>query len=67
MQAPPTEDALGVGRTPLDQLGDDERLESREAGELFIDARRRVVAVDESISEGQPARALGFVDLPVRQ
>ena len=39
-------------------LGDDQRLEMGEAGELLVDAGLGVVAVDEGVCERQPSIAL---------
>ena len=44
-------------------VGDDERLEPEEAGELFVQPAHRVVAVDERVGNCEPRRALlGILD-----
>ena len=48
-----SEQEVGGDRPAGRELGDDERLELAEPGELLVDARARVVAVDECV--GEPA------------
>ena len=54
------EQQLGGDRPPRGDLRDHERLELEEAGELLVDAGRRVVAVDERVREREPARPLSL-------
>ena len=57
------EQPLGIRRAARGKIGDDERLEPEEAGELLVDAGRRVVAVDERVGERAPAYDFVLVDL----
>ena len=59
------EEEVGGDRPLGCELGDHERLERVEAGELLVEPAGGVVAVDERVGEVEPASALGCVDVPV--
>ena len=58
-----TEQEVGGDRPSWRDVGDDERLEPEEAGELLVQPAHRVVAVDERVGDCEPRRALlGILD-----
>ncbi len=57
---------VGRDRAAGGELGDHQRLQPTETGELLVDPRVGVVAVDQGVGEPDPAPSLAVVVPPVR-
>jgi len=57
-----SEEQVGGNRTSRGRLGDDQRFELMEAGELLVDARVGVIAVEQGVGEFKPPMPLIVTD-----